>query len=86
MIQLDFQLPERFKLQYCTDQGGQGAEAGAEERKRPVMIHRAIMGTVERFTSILTEHFAGKWCVNDELRFNLIVRIITMFVFFFFKG
>jgi len=60
-IQLDFQLPERFKLQYRTDQGGQGAEAGAEERKRPVMIHRAIMGSVERFTAILTEHFAGKW-------------------------
>jgi hypothetical protein len=60
-IQLDFQLPERFKLQYRTDQGGQGAEAGAEERRRPVMIHRAIMGSVERFTAILTEHFAGKW-------------------------
>ncbi|EGG04898.1 uncharacterized protein MELLADRAFT_37217, partial [Melampsora larici-populina 98AG31] len=51
-IQLDFQLPERFKLQYRTDQG---------ERKRPVMIHRAIMGSVERFTAILTEHFGGKW-------------------------
>ncbi|MBW0507961.1 hypothetical protein O181_047676 [Austropuccinia psidii MF-1] len=60
-IQLDFQLPERFKLQYRTDQGGQGLEAGAEERKRPVMIHRAIMGSVERFTAILTEHFGGKW-------------------------
>ncbi|KAH9816732.1 hypothetical protein DFH28DRAFT_1124859 [Melampsora americana] len=60
-IQLDFQLPERFKLQYRTDQGGQGAEAGVEERKRPVMIHRAIMGSVERFTAILTEHFGGKW-------------------------
>ncbi|CAH7667436.1 threonyl-tRNA synthetase [Phakopsora pachyrhizi] len=60
-IQLDFQLPERFKLQYRTDQGGQGTEAGAEERKRPVMIHRAIMGSVERFMAILTEHFGGKW-------------------------
>lgn len=60
-IQLDFQLPERFKLQYRTDQGGQGLEAGAEERKQPVMIHRAIMGSVERFTAILTEHFGGKW-------------------------
>lgn len=51
-IQLDFQLPENFKLNYV-DQ--------TESTKRPVMIHRAILGSVERMTAILTEHFAGRW-------------------------
>ncbi|XP_014670263.1 PREDICTED: threonine--tRNA ligase, cytoplasmic-like [Priapulus caudatus] len=50
-IQLDFQLPERFNLQY--DSG--------EEKKRPVMIHRAILGSVERMIAILTESCGGKW-------------------------
>ncbi|GAA5915440.1 threonine--tRNA ligase THS1 [Sporobolomyces salmoneus] len=60
-IQLDFQLPERFELTYRSAEGG--GETGATENKllRPVMIHRAILGSVERFTAILTEHFAGKW-------------------------
>jgi len=49
-IQLDFNMPERFDL-YCTN------EAGEEERI--VMIHAAIMGSIERFTSVLIEHFAG---------------------------
>jgi len=49
-IQLDFQLPERFDLHYVgTD----------NQRQRPVMIHRAILGSVERFMGILIEHFAG---------------------------
>lgn len=60
-IQLDFQLPERFKLHY---RGADAAEPGASELvNRPVMIHRAILGSVERFVAILTEHFAGKWSV-----------------------
>ncbi|GAA5831901.1 hypothetical protein JCM3766R1_000143 [Sporobolomyces carnicolor] len=60
-IQLDFQLPQRFELTYRSAEGG--GDAGAAENKllRPVMIHRAILGSVERFTAILTEHFAGKW-------------------------
>jgi len=63
-IQLDFQLPQRFKLEYQT--GGDASKedgAAAEEThyKRPVMIHRAIYGSFERFIAILTEHFAGKW-------------------------
>ncbi|GAA5976498.1 hypothetical protein JCM5350_001711 [Sporobolomyces pararoseus] len=60
-IQLDFQLPQRFELTYRSAEGG--GETGAAENKllRPVMIHRAILGSVERFTAILTEHFAGKW-------------------------
>jgi len=56
-IQLDFQLPQRFGLKY---RGEQMLEANAEPL-RPVMIHRALLGSVERFTAIATEHFAGKW-------------------------
>jgi threonyl-tRNA synthetase len=53
-IQLDFNLPERFELEY-TDKDG--------EKKRPVMIHRAVLGSVERFMSILIEHYAGSFPV-----------------------
>lgn len=63
-IQLDFQLPQRFDLTYRSAEGGDAANAaagGADKLVRPVMIHRAILGSVERFTAILTEHFAGKW-------------------------
>lgn len=49
-IQLDFQMPERFELEYIDEN---------DVRKRPVMIHRAIFGSFERFIGILTEHFAG---------------------------
>jgi threonyl-tRNA synthetase len=49
-IQLDFNLPERFELEY---QGSDG------ERHRPVMIHRALFGSIERFFGVLTEHYAG---------------------------
>jgi threonyl-tRNA synthetase len=49
-IQLDFTMPERFELAY-TDEAGQA--------RRPVMIHRAILGSVERFMAILLEHYAG---------------------------
>ncbi|KIJ63654.1 hypothetical protein HYDPIDRAFT_175966 [Hydnomerulius pinastri MD-312] len=57
-IQLDFQLPERFNLKY------RSAEETANPDKppsRPVMIHRAILGSLERFIAIITEHFGGKW-------------------------
>ncbi|ARC86955.1 threonine--tRNA ligase [Clostridium argentinense] len=49
-IQLDFQLPERFGLHYIGSDG---------EKHRPVMIHRVVFGSIERFIGILTEHFAG---------------------------
>ncbi len=49
-IQLDFNLPERFNLRYINSAG---------ERKRPVMIHRALMGSIERFFGVLIEHYAG---------------------------
>ena len=51
-IQLDFNLPERFELEYVADDG---------ERKRPVMIHRALMGSIERFFGVLIEHYAGNF-------------------------
>ncbi|HZH92659.1 MAG TPA: threonine--tRNA ligase [Tissierellaceae bacterium] len=53
-IQLDFQMPERFDLTYV-DQDN--------EKKRPVMVHRTILGSMERFMGILIEHFAGKFPV-----------------------
>lgn len=51
-LQLDFQLPNRFNLGYVDDKG---------EKQKPVMIHRAILGSVERMVAVLTENFAGKW-------------------------
>jgi len=98
-IQLDFQLPQQFNLEYRTHESAAEAKPSAEEKKtvpasdrpipsappaepdsaaapkdtahyrreltpgcaRPVMIHRAIYGSFERFIAILTEHFAGKW-------------------------
>ena len=49
-IQLDFNLPERFELEYTAADG---------TRQRPVMIHRALFGSIERFMGVLTEHYAG---------------------------
>ncbi|KAF9256032.1 threonyl-tRNA synthetase [Marasmius fiardii PR-910] len=59
-IQLDFQLPERFKLKYRAAED-YGAASGERPPSRPVMIHRAILGSLERFVAIVTEHFGGKW-------------------------
>ena len=60
-IQLDFQLPQRFDLHY----------AGADgKRHQPVMIHRALFGSVERFFAVLTEHYAGAfplWLAPEQL-------------------
>jgi threonyl-tRNA synthetase len=53
-IQLDFQLPDRFQLEYRTDDP-------AHQFARPVMIHRAILGSIERMIAILTENFGGRW-------------------------
>lgn len=80
-IQLDFQLPQNFELEYMTgdstakpkseSEAESKADGPAEApsvskqpgpgRARPVMVHRAIVGSFERFMAILTEHFAGKW-------------------------
>ncbi len=51
-IQCDFTLPERFDLTYVASDG---------ERKRPVMVHRVILGSIERFIGVLIEHFAGNF-------------------------
>jgi threonyl-tRNA synthetase len=61
-LQLDYELPERFKLEYT----------GADNRPhRPVMMHRAIFGTIERFVGLLIEHFAGAfplWLSPEQVR------------------
>lgn len=51
-IQLDFQLPQRFELEYTGSDG---------EKHRPIVIHRVVFGSIERFIGILIEHFAGKF-------------------------
>jgi threonyl-tRNA synthetase len=51
-IQLDMNLPERFDLTYVAENG---------EKKRPIMLHRALFGSIERFIGILTEHYAGSF-------------------------
>lgn len=53
-VQLDFNLPERFDLEYVTEDGG---------RERPVMVHRAVLGSLERFIGVLIEHYAGAFPV-----------------------
>ena len=60
-IQCDFNLPDRFDLHY-TDSDG--------ERKRPIMVHRAILGSLERFVGVLIEHFGGAfplWCAPVQI-------------------
>ena len=61
-IQLDFQLPQRFELEFQDADG---------TRKRPVMIHRALFGSIERFFGVLTEHYAGAfppWLAPVQVR------------------
>ncbi|KAL6869026.1 threonyl-tRNA synthetase [Amphichorda felina] len=66
-IQLDFNLPRRFKLRYVAAKGEKQPESSADDPDlpagyaRPVMIHRAVLGSFERMIGILTEHFGGKW-------------------------
>ena len=61
-IQVDFQLPLRFELEYVANDGS---------RQRPVMIHRALFGSIERFFGVLTEHYAGAfppWLAPVQVR------------------
>jgi threonyl-tRNA synthetase len=61
-IQLDFNLPERFNLEYVAADGS---------RQRPIMIHRAIFGSLERFFGIMTENYAGDfpfWLAPEQIR------------------
>lgn len=94
-IQLDYQAPSNFKLEYMTKEMSKAnadasaatdAEAAAADsavdigpgpgRNRPVMIHRAIIGSFERFLGILIEHFGGKWPFWISPRQILIVPIM----------
>ena len=61
-IQLDFQLPQRFELEYTGEDG---------EKHRPIMIHRVVYGSIDRFFGILIEHFAGAfplWLAPEQVR------------------
>ena len=61
-IQVDFNMPERFGLEYEDKDG---------KRKRPIMIHRALLGSIERFMAILIEHYGGKfplWLAPEQVR------------------
>jgi threonyl-tRNA synthetase len=61
-VQCDFALPERFDMEYMAEDN---------QRHRPVMIHRAILGTIERFTGVLIEHYAGAfplWLAPEQVR------------------
>ncbi|HIX72259.1 MAG TPA: threonine--tRNA ligase, partial [Candidatus Anaerobutyricum stercoripullorum] len=61
-IQLDFQLPQRFEAEYIGENG---------QKYRPIMIHRVVFGSIERFIGILIEHFAGKfplWLAPVQVR------------------
>ena len=61
-VQLDFSMPERFELEYL----------GSDDQKhRPVMIHRAVLGSIERFLGIMIEHFAGRfplWLAPEQIK------------------
>jgi threonyl-tRNA synthetase len=61
-VQCDFALPERFDIEYMTDEN---------TRERPVMVHRAILGSIERFAGVLIEHYAGSfplWLAPEQIR------------------
>ncbi len=61
-IQVDFNLPERFNVEYIAEDG---------QRKRPIMIHRALLGSLERFFGIIIEHYAGNfplWLAPEQIR------------------
>lgn len=61
-IQLDFQMPQRFDINYIGEDG---------EKHHPIMIHRVLFGSIERFIAILIEHFAGKfplWLAPEQVR------------------
>jgi len=62
-VQCDFALPERFDMEYTGEDN---------QRHRPVMLHRAILGTLERFSGVLIEHYAGNfplWLAPEQIRF-----------------
>ncbi|KAG1149921.1 hypothetical protein G6F37_000464 [Rhizopus arrhizus] len=69
-IQLDFQLPQRFQLSYVDEQ---------DQAQTPVIVHRAILGSIERMMAILIEHTAGKWPFWLSPRQGVVIPISTQF-------
>lgn len=70
-IQLDFQLPLRFNLSYISGEGG--------DKKAPVIIHRAILGSVERMIAILCENYGGKWPFWLSPRQSIVIPVAPPF-------
>lgn len=73
-IQCDFNLPQRFDLTYANEAG---------EKERPVVIHRAISGSLERFMGVMIEHFAGAfpfWLAPEQLRVLTVVESVRPYV------
>jgi len=65
-IQLDFQMPINFGLEYVDENG---------EKQRPIMVHRVVYGSIERFIGIITEHFAGKfptWLAPTQVKVMMV--------------
>jgi threonyl-tRNA synthetase len=76
-VQLDFQLPRRFKLQYTS------AASGGDEADRfqiPVIVHRAMLGSVERMFAVLCEHYGGKWPLWLSPRQIMLIPVHAEFV------
>ena len=71
-IQLDFQLPKRFELKYNSEENGVDVQ--------PVIIHRAILGSVERLMGVLTEHTAGKWYVGVVAWCRALLSVVVVVV------
>lgn len=69
-IQLDFQLPARFNLSYMNEK---------QEQERPVIIHRAVLGSVERMIAILCENFGGKWPFWLSPRQSIVITVAPAF-------
>ena len=73
-VQLDFVQPERFKLEFTNEKG---------EKERPVMIHHATLGSIERFMSVFIEHTAGWfpfWCAPEQVRILTVNDKVTNYV------
>jgi threonyl-tRNA synthetase len=75
-IQLDFQLPQRFDLEYVDSNNNV---------QRPVMIHRAILGSLERMFAILCEHYGGRWPMWLSPRQVAICKFIISFIYVYSK-
>lgn len=90
-VQLDFQLPIRFQLEYKASASnndsaaaGEGGETNASFQ-RPVMIHRAMLGSVERMSAILIEHWGGKWPFWISPRQCMVVPVDPKYVDYAYK-